>query len=48
MPGEDEKDFTVLIGQNVVIREFVTIHSGYTRDTIIEDGSHNEPFTHRA
>ena len=39
MPGEDEKkDFTVLIGQNVVIREFVTIHSGYTRDTIIEDG----------
>jgi UDP-N-acetylglucosamine acyltransferase len=38
MPGEDEKeDFTVLIGQNVVIREFVTIHSGYTRDTVIED-----------
>tara|TARA_Y100000591_G_C21580742_1_gene568182 strand:- start:31 stop:657 length:627 start_codon:yes stop_codon:yes gene_type:complete len=38
MPGETEKkDFTVLIGQNVVIREFVTIHSGYTRNTVIED-----------
>ena len=38
MPGEDvKKDFTVLIGQNVVIREFVTIHSGYTRDTVVED-----------
>ncbi len=39
MPGHKVlKDFTVLIGQNVVIREFVTIHSGYTRDTVIEDG----------
>ena len=38
MPGEPKQDFTVLIGSNVIIREFVTIHSGHTRNTIIEDG----------
>ena len=38
MPGELEQDFTVLIGAEVIIREFVTIHSGHTRNTVIEDG----------
>tara|TARA_B100000902_G_scaffold40680_1_gene48268 strand:+ start:3742 stop:4365 length:624 start_codon:yes stop_codon:yes gene_type:complete len=37
MPGETKQNFTVLIGSNVTIREFVTIHSGHTRDTEVED-----------
>ena len=37
MPQRDVKNFTVKIGKNVTIREFVTIHSGHTKNTLIED-----------
>ncbi len=37
MPGKSQQDFTVVIGKDVVIREFTTIHAGHTRNTIIED-----------
>lgn len=38
MPDEPQQKFTVVIESNVTIREFVTIHSGHTRNTIIEGG----------
>lgn len=37
MPGRKIENFTVKIGSNVTIREFTTIHSGHTRDTLIKD-----------
>jgi len=38
MPGEEVKDFSVVIKDNVKIREFVTVHSGHTRNTEIHEG----------
>jgi len=37
MPLEEDVNRKVKIKNNVTIREFVTIHSGHNRDTIIED-----------
>ena len=38
MPKEKTKNFSVTINDNVIIREFVTIHSGHTRNTEIHEG----------
>ena len=38
MPREKAKNFSVIIKDNVTIREFVTIHSGHTRNTEIHEG----------
>ena len=35
--GESGSNFTVLIGKNVTVREFVTIHAGFKKNTIIEN-----------
>lgn len=37
MPGRKIENFTVKISSNATIREFTTIHSGHTRDTLIKD-----------
>ena len=37
MPGESGSNFTVLIGKYVTVREFVTIHAGFKKNTIIEN-----------
>ena len=38
MPREEIKNYSVKISNKVRVREFVTIHSGHTRDTEIHEG----------
>ena len=38
MPREEVKNFSVIIKDNVKIREFVTIHAGHSRNTELHEG----------
>ena len=45
MPKEKTTNFSVVIEDNVRIREFI-IHSGHTRNTEIQKGVYYEPLTY--